>query len=59
MKPSYRLQGDPTSRRHWINIEEQDVGPDTFIVAVVRIFADSDTEKIGMPIYEVVVGRRC
>ena len=51
-------QPDPPGRRHWINIEEQVVDGAILIVAVVRIFADTGTETVGMPIYEVVVGQR-
>lgn len=49
---------DPPGRRHWINIEEQVVDGATLIVAAIRIFADSGTEAVGMPIYDVVVGQR-
>lgn len=45
-------------RKHWINIEETTMGSETYVLAIIRLFADSGTNEIGMPIYEVVVGRR-
>lgn len=49
---------DKDGRSHWINFEEVSVGGRILIIAVIRLFANSGTQDIGMPIYEVVVGER-